>query len=367
MKVLICPLNWGLGHATRSSPIVEILMQRGHEVHLASDGLAKVVLSRSYPQLPMHSLAPLTIVYGKSFWIKLFSQILPFIFWLVRDHIIIRRLQKRYQFDLIISDSRPSCFKKGVYSTFISNQTSPILPNPLLQKLIRRALIRIMHNFDEVWIPDLPGDHALSGELIQVPKNIKTRYLGFLSRLAPVNDSTESIKIYKTIALVSGPEPMRSDLEDFLKSYLHDDDVLIVGGRPDQSATNHHYIPYLSPTDLSGYLSKADKIISRGGYSSLLDFTSFNKRLILIPTPGQPEQNYLAQKIAAMNMAVIWDTRRESWDEVKSRCEKVQPFYLKNDDCLLEKTIHDLESRFMQMPKAVQGTIPLLQQAAWVE
>lgn len=358
MKVLICPLNWGLGHATRSSPIVDIFIQRGHEVHLASDGLAKVVLSRSYPQLPIHSLAPLTIVYGKSFWIKLFSQIFPFIFWLIKDHIVMLRLQKEHQFDLIISDSRPSCFIRGVYSTFISNQTSPILPNPTLQKLIRRALIRIMHNFDEVWIPDLPGDHALSGELIQVPQKMNTRFLGFLSRLSPVKYFPDTIKIYKTIALVSGPEPMRSDLEDFLKSHLNDAEVLIIGGRPDKSGTNnHHYIPYLSPADLSIYLSKAERIISRGGYSSLLDFTSFNRRLILIPTPGQPEQNYLAQKIAAMNMAVIWDTNRENWDEVKARCEKTQPFYLKNDSNLLAQAIDHLELKFKQ--KSTSTPVPL--------
>ena len=37
-RVLIAPLNWGIGHATRCIPIIKRLLEAGKEVIVAADG-----------------------------------------------------------------------------------------------------------------------------------------------------------------------------------------------------------------------------------------------------------------------------------------------------------------------------------------
>lgn len=346
MRVLVCALNWGLGHATRSSPIIDELVKRGHEVHLGSDGLAAEVLHKDYPDLPLHQLASLNIVYGTSFWIKMMMQFLPFIFWAIRDKHKLRQLNRLYHFDLIISDSRPACRLRQVYSIFVTNQPSPISPFRWMQRIVRIAMKILMNSFDETWIPDLSGPISLSGDLIRVYKGIVSKHIGFLSRINKDLKPPAYFKGVEVVAIVSGPEPLRTHLVEQLKTNLSDEDMVIIGGRPDHhSGYDQKYIDYLQPDEIANYLNQAKIIISRGGYSSLMDFAPFGKKLVLVPTPGQTEQNYLAQRLASRHEAIVWDIDRESWLSVRRKAEQLMPFFIQNDPSLLSSALDSLQYR----------------------
>jgi UDP:flavonoid glycosyltransferase YjiC (YdhE family) len=345
MRVLVCALNWGLGHATRSSPIIDAMLKRGHEVHLGTDGLAAEVWNKSYPDLPLHKLAPLHIVYGKYFWIKLGIQFIPFIYWTIRDKYKLKRLNKLHQFDLIISDSRPACSLHQVYSIFITNQPSPIFPLRWIERIVRLGMRILMNSYDETWIPDLPGLNSLSGDLINLPLAIESKFIGFLSRINQDLKPDAGFKGVEIVAILSGPEPLRTQLVEQLKTHLLQENMIILGGRPDHNTDdNQRYIGYLPPDEIAAYILQSKIVISRGGYSSLMDFAPFGKKLVLVPTPGQTEQNYLADRLASRNEAIIWDIDKEPWLSIKHKAERLNPFYIQNDPSLLPLALDHLQN-----------------------
>ncbi len=343
LRVLICPLNWGLGHATRCRPIIDLLTARGHEVHLAGDGLSIQILKTNYPAYPVHSLAPLNIQYGTDFWARLMVQIPTLIFWVVKDKIEINRLQKLFQFDLIISDSRPGCTVSGVSSVFIINQPSPIIPIQVVQWLVHRVLRRWYKRIDRLWIPDQEGDINLSGKLIELPSSVPTKRIGFLSVLE--NEFSEAIQTNpgKIVAIVSGPEPARSDFERALLYCLANQDALIVGGRPDLSIQTKGYSSFMDAMELAKQINEAEYIICRAGYSTLMDLAAYHKKLVLVPTPGQTEQLYLARQIQDKKQGIIWDMHQVTWKTIRSEADQMFPFYIKNDPLLLVHAIEEVE------------------------
>ncbi len=342
MKVLICPLNWGLGHATRSSQLIESMIQSGHEVHLGSDGLAAVTLQKAYPQLPMHTLASLDIQYGKWFWVKLFKQAYHLIAWDLKDQVRIKELQDQYHFDLILSDSRTGARSKKTKSIMLTHQCTPIVPfNFIIDKMYWSRL----KEFDEIWIPDLPNQ-KLSGQLSNLPNAIKRKYTGYLSRIPNHTFDTNKNQIKnKVLAIVSGPEPSRSDFEKKLMQELKFSNAIIVGGRPDRTNQENgliQYYSYLDAESLAVEIEKAEYIICRAGYSTLMDLTAFRKKLIMVPTPGQPEQNYLARHIQGMNMGIIWNMNQYTWPQIKIQVDKKSAFGIENQPELLEEAILSL-------------------------
>jgi len=344
LRILICPLNWGLGHATRCRPVIEILLTRGHEIHLAGDGLSLQVLKNNYPVLRFHELASLKIIYGLKFWTTLIRQIPRLMYWMIQDKIKIQRLHQSFQFDLVISDSRPGCWVNGIPNIFLINQPSPIIPYPLFRGVIYRLLISLYRKFDIIWIPDQEGKFNLSGKLIELPLSIKSKRIGFLSQLENDPVSTQPMIPHRILAIVSGPEPMRTEFELDLIKRLKNKDRLIVCGRPDQKIKEPDYISYLDAAALKDEISKAEYIVCRAGYSTLMDLASFQKKLVLVPTPGQTEQIYLAEHIKDKRQGTIWNIKEEEWEIVQSRADLMDPFHWKNDYSLLAKAVEDIES-----------------------
>lgn len=340
---MVCPLNWGLGHATRCSPIIDALISRGHQVHLASDGLAAILLARHYPDLPLYTLGELDIRYSKRFWWSLFKQVFPILKWLQTDRQNVVWLHRRHDFDLIISDSRVTCRLSTIPSILIISQSSPILPLGL-QWGFTKMLHWLLKRFDRIWIPDLPSsDDQLSGKLIDLPPNQLSNYIGLLTRLVTTLPNASDGKPKKILGLLSGPEPARTEFEKQLLALLDPDESIIVGGRPDRTKIQDHYVSYVDPATLSALLSSANYVICRAGYSSLMDLAAFSKKLILVPTPGQTEQLYLAQRLVSKNEAVLWDMAAESWSTVKSRADQAHAFYRKNDSQLLTSALDEIE------------------------
>ena len=192
LNIVVCPLNWGLGHATRCSPIIDALIHRGHQVHLASDGLALELLKRHYPLLPIHPLASLSIKYGTYFWIKMGIQLVSILKWMALDRKKIKELHGIHHFDLIISDSRVACHIPGLPSVLLISQTAPRVP-PFIKRFYLKVLNGYVRLFDRIWIPDVSHDvdASLSGELITLPSNVQSSLIGLLTRInpKPANDT----------------------------------------------------------------------------------------------------------------------------------------------------------------------------------
>ena len=321
MRVFIAPLNWGLGHASRCVPLVRRHLAAGDEVVLGGDGDSLLLLRHHFPNLRVLPLAPLRLTYssGNSQVGAMLRAIPRLIRFSIRDHRLLRRCLVQEHFDLVISDNRFGLFSGQTKCVYITHQLHILLPRPWqwLSPFISRLHAAVYRHFAEVWIPDTP-DHTLSG-ILSTPVSFQTpiRYIGALSRFADcVGMSVESrYAHYDVVAVLSGLEPQRTLLEEhILNRYANSPEkVLVVQGKPDRPATclshaNITLVPHISDTDLAAALLSARHIIARSGYSTLMDLSALGllhatnspqsvpplPTIVLIPTPGQPEQEYLA-------------------------------------------------------------------------
>ena len=296
-EILITPLNWGLGHAARCIPIIRYLINRGHSVSVASDGEALFLINKEFPDLESFELPRLSIRYPRSFrtvfWIRKLSQLIK---WIQADHDKIQELLRQRAFSFIISDNRYGTFNAGCQNIFITHQLRLQLPfpwGPLASKYIQKYISK----FNICLIPDYPNQPNLAGSLAHPPLQIPTYYVGPITRFKAL----QSEIMYDLVAIISGPEPYRSLFEMKIKAQLTSADLkmLIVRGKPGRNkirmySKNVNVVDFLTSTHLNKVISQSDMIVSRAGYTSIMDCHCLNKKALLIPTPGQPEQNYLA-------------------------------------------------------------------------
>ncbi len=327
MKVLVAPLNWGLGHASRCIPLVRQHLSAGDEVVLGGDGDSLLLLRRHFPDLPVLPLAPLRLTYsaGNSQVGAMLRALPKIVVSSIRDHRLLRRYLRTGHFDLVISDNRFGLFSRQTKCVYITHQLHILLPRPWqwMSPFVSRLHAAVYRHFAEVWVPDTP-DHTFSGILsTPVSSQPPVRYIGPLSRFAEYGDDASRVVRtakantdsrfagYDVVAVLSGLEPQRTFLEEnILKRYAHSPKkVLIVQGKPDRPATclshaNITLVPHLSDSDLAAALLSTRHIIARSGYSTIMDLSALGvlpctnppKRVELIPTPGQPEQEYLARR-----------------------------------------------------------------------
>ena len=343
MKLLLAPLNWGLGHASRCIPLVQRFLDEGHEVVLGGDGESFTLLRKHFPKLRYVYLAPLNLRYSKgSRQVFAILRALPkLISWALKDHALLQAILREEHFDRIISDNRFGLFLSNrrsrsnsetvqlcngltgeagqTRSVYITHQLHIMLPKgwKWLEPLAERLHARIYSRFNEVWVPDFEDPSlSLAGNLSH-PKNLKSeiknlQYIGPLSRFQITNhQSPITNHHYDIVAVLSGLEPHRSLLEREIIARYSDttERVLIVQGlmnRPNTRITrgNITIVPYLNDTELASALLGAKHIIARSGYSTIMDLhalgllqapiTNDQSSIELIPTPGQPEQEYLA-------------------------------------------------------------------------
>ena len=324
MKILIAPLNWGLGHATRCVPLIRQYLKEGHEVVLGGDGDSLVWLYRYFPTLRFIELAPLHLTYNQgSNQITAMMRAIPkLIRFTIADHRQLLQLTRAEHWDLIISDNRFGLFSRKVRSVYITHQLSIRLPRRLCWfEGVARAIHRIIYRkYDEVWVPDyLDSEQSLSGVLSHPAPRGPIRYIGLQSRFTPLNGATLqrgnlaaqqpcSPEVYPTVCLLSGLEPQRTILEEELMSRVEGEVLIIRGliGRPSTYSTLHPrkgttitLVPYLDDESLRRVLLGAKRIICRSGYSTIMDLAALGvlDKAELIPTPGQTEQEYLAEHI----------------------------------------------------------------------
>lgn len=274
----------------------------GQEVHLASDGRALELLRAEFPEVPMHELPAYDVHYQSDNMIRAMAGQLPKIVQAIRqEYRGTQQLIDRFHFRGIISDNRYGVYSKQVPSVMICHQINIRVPNPALQLAVRWGHRRFLRAFHEVWIPDFEETPGLSGALGHGHGLAKVQYIGPLSRFY----SGDRLIKRKLLAVLSGPEPQRSHLEALVTEQLLALDLpaLIVCGN---TAKKEHTtlsdqvekISYLTAEHLQEAILESEIVLCRSGYSSLMDLKVLGKKALLIPTPGQTEQEYLAQLFA---------------------------------------------------------------------
>lgn len=322
-KILITALNWGLGHATRCVPLINYLLANNIDVYLASDGKSYSYLKSEFPNITLFVLPSYDVQYhaNQKTWLQLAKQ-LPHIKKTIKaEQIEISKLVKQHKFDVIISDNRYGCFHHSTRNILLTHQLNIQIPGALwwTSVLVQKKLNSYINNFDECWIPDLPNaQNSLSGNLSHPAKlEIPVHYIGWLSRFSDVKKSNTAFD-HDILAIVSGPEPQKTILKELIiKQAINlSKKTLIISGDPDESFSdesgNVKMVSHLSSADFAAAISKADVVISRPGYSTLMDLSCFGKKVIFTPTPGQTEQEYLAERIGKPNSAYVINQRQLS-------------------------------------------------------
>jgi len=323
-RILVAPLNWGLGHATRCIPIIQELQKQGAEVILASDGRALELLKKEFPNLPIFELPPYNIRYPFSSMIFSVGLQFPKIIKAIwKENRAIQHLVEKEKIDVIISDNRFGCFSKKAKTVFLTHQLTIKMPFSWLEKPVRLGNFFWIRKFDELWIPDFAGEENLSGELSHLPTpkgelkhdkgtnsllevgGKKIKYIGALSRMKKY----DATKKYDAIFILSGPEPQRTFLEKKILEQIEllKGKFLIVQGKTERKETfqlkpNIKIISFLIANELTQAILESELIVSRSGYSTLMDLFFLQKKALLIPTPGQTEQEYLAERFQKKNI-----------------------------------------------------------------
>lgn len=306
MKVLIAPLNWGIGHVTRSIPIILNHIQKGDTVFLASSGDAFLFLQNRFPNLNLFELPDYKIQYSNTIpvWLSVSLQSLKVFNAILKEQNLLKELQENHNFDLIISDNRYGIYHSDIPSHFICHQLNPKSPFSIFQKGVEYVHRYLCKPFDTILVPDYKNS-SLSGNLskLQLEWENKIKFIGPLSQLEINQKQTNSTHV---LVLLSGKEPQRSKLERQIVNQLSNcpNSITIVGGRIDSlettsvNANGITYFPFLNKRELESEIERASIIICRSGYSTIMDLHLLtDKRIILIPTPGQTEQEYLAESL----------------------------------------------------------------------
>lgn len=306
-KILVAPLNWGLGHATRCIPIINALLANNFEPILASDGIALELLKKEFPELLCLELPGYNIEYSKKGYflkLKLLKDSPKILHAINAEKKAIEHIVETHKIEGLISDNRLGVYCKRVPSVFMTHQLQVLSGNTTW--LSTKMHQSILKKFDECWVPDSIGMSNLSGKLgHDGPSSLVVKYIGPLSRFKKVDREIR----YDIMVLLSGPEPQRSILEEKLlnefKNYAGS--VLFVKGIVEKESTMvkvgkmtvHNY---LMGAELEKALNESNLIVSRSGYTTIMDLAKLGKKAFFIPTPGQFEQEYLAKRLTEQGL-----------------------------------------------------------------
>ena len=310
-RILVAPLDWGLGHATRCVPIIHELLNLGCEPWIAASGIQREMLESDFPGLHLLDLAGYGVLYdtdGKRFGRRIMLQVPRILNSIRKECLWLSETHQKIGFQGIISDNRYGLHHPQIPSIFITHQLAIKTGRGIwTDRQINWWNQRAISKFDACWVPDWAGPDNLAGELshpAQLPSN--TIYLGPLSRLQPVEPATK----FPLLIILSGPEPQRTLFENILLQQLdnwNESFVLVRGvshndpipAHPTGTIYNNQSTPHLNQL-----IAGAEFVISRPGYTSIMDLVKLQKKMILVPTPGQAEQEYLFEELTAKNMAV---------------------------------------------------------------
>ena len=307
-RVLVAPLDWGLGHTTRCIPVIQELLLQNFTVLLAAEGNSANLLGKEFPSLTILPLKGYKISYSNTklfFVAKLIAQIPKILKAIKQEHKWLNKIIKEYKIDIVISDNRYGFYNINIKSIFITHQLAIETGNTFTNWLIQKLNYRLINKFDDCWIPDNEVPFDLAGKLSH-PKEmsvVPTKYIGILTRFK----KETSEKNIDLLVLISGPEPQRTALENIMLLQMKKVSLkmVLVRGLPGvankliNENTALQIYDHLPAIELSRLIQSSKIVIARSGYSTIMDLIALQQTAVLIPTPGQKEQEYLAEYLAA--------------------------------------------------------------------
>ena len=349
-RVLVAPLDWGLGHTTRCIPIINQLLKHEVTVLIACNEWQKAVLSKEFPHCAFLHIPGYNIRYARSktgLLLKLITQVPKILRSIQRENNWLKMAIKQYQVDGVISDNRFGLHHKKIPCAFVTHQL--LIKNPMgryFEKILQKLNYSKINRFSECWIADYPGVPNLAGNLSH-PRNkpvIPCWYIGPLSRMQSIQETKKDNRI---LIVISGPEPQRSAFEEIVFSQVpfYDPTVTIVRGLPTEKGNssdvkNATIFNYLGTSQLNKEFNHASFIICRSGYSSVMDVHAIGARAIFIPTPGQTEQEYLADYLQEQHFAISCPQAHFSLPDMIEKAEKFEYRQIaQNGNGLLEDRI----------------------------
>jgi len=295
-RILVAPLHWGLGHATRCIPIIDHLLSMKKDVAIAGDSESFGLLKRRYPNLDSFELPSYKVEYSGSMTMSMLLQGPKFMITYRKEIKATNQIVKKWNPDVIISDNRFGVRNEKTDNIYLTHQLNIQHKNKMVAGFANLLHRKYIHQFDECWVPDDP-DQRLSGRLSDSDQiKIPTQYIGGLTRL----DLSLTDPTIDTLIILSGPEPARTDLEKSLVSQLQLSDKKIALVRGTKSPRLDFYPNQITVYDivdereLTTLINASASIVSRSGYSTIMDLQKYDRPIYYIPTKGQTEQEYLA-------------------------------------------------------------------------
>lgn len=303
LRVLVAPLDWGLGHATRCIPIINVLNEHDIEVIIAAEGPVAKLLQNEYPDLSFLPLTGYRIKYSRRnrfFFLKMMLQFPRVLATVLHEKKWLKKMISLHKIDAVISDNRFGLHHANTPCIYVTHQLFIQTGNGFLNKIAQKINYYFINKFDECWVPDVAGPKNLAGKLSH-PGHFPmkpVKYIGILSRFKKSITS----KKYDLLVLLSGPEPQRTIFENYLLAQLKNIEgrIVLVRGLPDngnklnpanKNLAIHDHLPAAALNEL---IQQSENIIARCGYSTVMDLLTLKQKAILVPTPGQTEQEYLA-------------------------------------------------------------------------
>jgi UDP:flavonoid glycosyltransferase YjiC (YdhE family) len=302
IKVLVAPLDWGLGHATRCIPIIYRLLNNGVTVFIAADGAIKELLQKELPQVVFLPLPGYKIRYSRTrggLPFTLLLQLPKLLRTIYKEHQWLKTACKTYGFNAVISDNRPGLYNSKVHSIYITHQLTIKTGNRITQRLVQKMHYWFINKYDQCWVPDNETANSLAGDLSH-PKQkpgIPVVYTGALSRF----EKKEIQKKYDLLILLSGPEPQRTIFENMLLQQITalQKKILFIRGLPGNiqplanTRTCVEMHNHLNAAALNTAIQQSEQVICRSGYTTVMDLMTLQAKAVVVPTPGQTEQEYL--------------------------------------------------------------------------
>jgi Glycosyltransferase family 28 C-terminal domain len=309
VSVLVAPLDWGLGHATRCIPIINELIHQGALVTIAANGDQKTLLEQEFPMLEFLEIPGYEMTYQAGILLKwaLLIRIPILLRKIKKENIWLEEILKNRKLDLVISDNRYGLFNKKSYCVFITHQlciqsgwSSLLAVGRWVDNKILKWHYKLIRKFSECWVPDQEGKDSLAGKLSHPPvlPPVPVSYIGILSRF---KKTEKSIINNSLLVLLSGPEPQRTEFEANLFRQMDGSSrqTTVVRGLPGTDAPaplirdGVKIYNHVSSSELNELIDESEFIVARSGYSTIMDLLKLKKKAILVPTPGQTEQEYL--------------------------------------------------------------------------
>lgn len=360
-NILVAPLNWGLGHATRCVPLIHQLQEHNHNVILAADGRAWDFLKQEFPELMLIRLPGHMIKYPSkgSFILRILASVPAFYRQIAKEHKALKRIVREHNIHAVISDNRYGLWCKNIPSIFIGHQMMIKMPDFLRwsQWLVHKINLSFIKRFDECWIPDYQGKFNLSGDLShQYELPSKFHFIGPLSRFHLRSEQEwkyEDPELRNNLLVIlSGPEPQRSILEKKLFTQLEKTGryATFIRGVTEKSGEFNlteriRVFHHVNTKKLKELILRAGMIICRPGYSSIMDLAAAGKKAIFIPTPGQTEQLYLTRYFFQNKIYYYNNQRSFDLETALERSAEFEGIQMRYNPSLLEERIKNLEKQ----------------------